>query len=329
MKTSCTIIIYHYESLEFLRACVRKVRQYAHSEIAQHIIITEQSTQGCYNQVAYYFRNNPDITIVPMKSLWSGYALDFCMRYCDIKTDYVCAIEPDVFPIHKNWLYLCIKLLEEYNFKFVGGLLSETNPAIDSNYYYYSEKKIPFYWLSQYLRVGRTEDYRELAMEGGFTRFHNRPEAENGMTWGSTDWADWAAVDYQKRGSDDAVVAHCWEDNHLENNKFSFAVTNIMGVPNEEVGYGRIIDDIIFHFGFHKTSVGVEDAMGKKYCDWKDKINNGCDDALIDEMLAVARANPHNQTNTFNTRSVWNGKLKKSFPATEELHKRIKELKNS
>ena len=328
MTATCTIIVYHFESLEFLKACIRKIRQCAHKNIWQNIIITEQSSEDCYNKVMTEFGNSPDITVVRMAPLWSGYALDYALRYCDIKTEYVCAIEPDVFPIHKNWLYLCIALLEEYNFKFVGGLLSETNPETDSDYYYYSEKKIPFYWLSQYLRVGRTADYRELAMEGGFTRFHNRPEAERGMTWRSTDWADWAAVDYQKRGSDDAVIAHCWEDNHRENDKFSFAVTNIMGIPPES-GYGRIIDDIIFHFGFHRTSVGVENAMGKKYCDWKDRINKGCDDVLIDEMLADARANPYNPIDPFSTRSAWSGRFKKSFPASEELHKRIEEIKNA
>mgnify|MGYP001606871162 CR=1 FL=1 len=327
MTTTCTIIVYHFESLQFLKACIRKVRQYAHPQVQQHIIITEQSTQDCYNKVMAEFGNSHDITIVRMAPLWSGYALDFCMRYSNIKTDYVCAIEPDVFPIHKNWLYLCIALLEEYNFKFVGGLLSETNPATDSDYYYYSDKKIPFYWLSQYLRVGRTADYRELAMEGGFTRFHNRPEAERGMIWGNDDWANWAKGNRFKGGSDDAVIAHCWEDNHRENDKFSFAVTNIMGIPPES-GYGRIIDDIIFHFGFHRTSVGVENAMGKKYCDWKDRINNGCDDALIYEMLASAKANPHNPIDPFNTRSVWNGKTKRSALPSKELNKRIEELKN-
>ena len=147
MKNSCTIIIYHYESIEFLKACVRKVREYSHKEIYQHIIITEQSTEDCYNKVVLEFGKSEDITIVRMKPLWAGYAIDYVMRFCNIKTDYVCGIEPDVFPIHKNWLYVCIKLLEEYNFKFVGGLLTESNPATDSNYYYYSEKKIPFYWI--------------------------------------------------------------------------------------------------------------------------------------------------------------------------------------
>lgn len=320
--TSCTIIIYHFEGIEFLKACVRKVRQYRHNDITQHIIITEQSSDDCYNNVVTLFGNDSDITIVRMKSLWSGYAIDYVMRFVDIKTEYVCCIEPDVFPIHKNWLYVCIKLLEENNFKFVGGLLSETSGTESERKTYYYKNN--FYWISQYLRVGRTIDYKELAMEGGFTRFHNRPEAERGMTWSNNDWSEWAKDDYINRGSDDAVIAHVWEDNYKENDKFSFAVTYIMGVPPES-GYGRIVDGLVFHFGFHRTSVGVENKMGEKYVNWKSRINNGCDDNLIDEMLVDAMG----KQKTSDSRSVWNGKLKKSFPPSEELNKRIEELKDS
>lgn len=324
MKT-CSIIVYHYEALPFLRACIRQIRKYAHPEINQNIIITEQSCEKTYMAVLAEFGGCPDISIVCMKPLWSGYAIDYVMRFTDIKAEYICCIEPDVFPIHPNWLYVCIHLLEEYNFKFVGGLMTETNPQKDSNYYYYSDKKVPFYWISQYLRVGKIGDYKELALEGGFTRFHERINAEHGMVWGNNDWADWAKHDYANRGADDACVAHCWEDNHKENDKFSLAVTHIMGIPPQESGYGRIIDDLVFHFGFHKTSGGVEKEMGEKYVLWKNKINNGCDDALIAEMLDFAKTQPKLPM----SRSVWNGKLKKSFPPSEELNKRIEELKNN
>ena len=316
MKTSCTIIVYHYESLEFLKACVRKIRQYKHPEIDQHIIITEQSSEHCYNQVLAEFCGKSDITIIPMKPLWSGYAIDYVMHFLDIKTDYVCGIEPDVFPIHKNWLYTSIKLIEEYNFSFVGCLISETRG--DESVY----PPTPFYWISQCFRVGRTADYKELAMEGGFTRYHGRPEAEGGMTWGNNDWTEWAKEDYINRGSDDATIAHYWEDKHREHDKFNFAITHITGIPPES-GYGRIIDGLVYHFGFCRTSHGVENAMGKRYCQLRDRINNGCDDALIAELLPLA------QPTGIIDRRVWDGKLKKSEPSSEELNKRIEELKIS
>ena len=324
-KTSCTIIVYHYEAMPFLRACIRKIREYCHENINQHIIITEQSCEGTRNQVISEFGTSEDITIVPMKPLWSGYAIDYVMRFCDIKTEFVCGIEPDVFPIHKNWLYLCIKLIEENNFKFVGALITETN---GTEHIYYQNNH--FFWISQCLRVGRTVDYRELALEGGFTRyhgrttqFHNKIEMDKPLVWGNDDWDKWAKEDYYNRGSDDAVVAHCWEDNHREHDKCTFGITHIMGIPPES-GYGRIIDGIVFHFGFHRTSVGVENAMGKKYCEWKERINNGCDDALIEEMLKDALEHPTG----VNDRRTWDGKLKKGKPPSEALNKRIEELKH-
>ena len=318
IKTSCTIIIYHYESIEFLKACVRKVRQYAHPEILQKIIITDQSTEDCYRKIESEFGKDEDIVIVKTAPLWSGYALDYVMRFCDIETEFVCGIEPDVFPIHKNWLYVSIKLIQENNFKFVGVIITETN-GTESIY-----PPTKFFWISQCLRVGRTSGYKELAMEGGFTRFHSMAELKDEMTWGNDDWAKWAEGDYPARGSDDATVAHCWEDNHRENDKFTFATTHIMGIPNEESGYGRIIDDLVFHFGFHRTGVGVEKEMGERYANWKARINNGCDDNVIAEMLNFALLHPTGN----NDRKVWDGKLKKAYSPSEKLNQRIEELKH-
>lgn len=328
--------------MEFLKACVRKVRQFKHPEIEQSIIISEQSCPEIYNKVLAEFRDSPDIRIVRMQPLWSGYAVDYLMQFGDIQTEYVCGIEPDVFPINKNWLYLSIKLIEEFNFTFVGGLITVSQPE-DTIYYY----KNSFYWLAQYLRIGKTKDYRELALEGGFTRYHNRTtefhnkiELDRPMTWGNDDWDKWAKQDYYARGSDDATVAHCWEDNYRENNKFSFAVTHLIGVPGEESGYGRIIDGIVFHFGFHRTSVGLEIVMGEKYRKWTERINNGFDDNLIEEMLNAAMSTsqyPNTMGGLHGTgsgagiegRSVWDGKLKKMLPPSEALNKRIEELKKT
>lgn len=331
--TTCTIIIYHYEALEFLKANIRSIRKYKHKKILQNIIITEQSSSETYEKVVAEFGNDLDITIIKMASLWSGYALDYVLRYANIKTKYVCAMEPDVFVINSNWLYLCIILLEEFNFKFVGGLITVTQPE-DKIYYY----KNSFYWLSQYLRVGRTKDYKELALQGGFTRFHNRDtkhhnkiKMDKPMTWGNDDWAKWAEEDYYWRGSDDATVAHCWEDNHRENNKFSLGITHMIGEPGIESGYGRIIDGIAFHFGFHRTSVGLEIEMGEKYAEWKRKISNGITDELIQEMVDAAKplsteTSWHN-INSVNGRTMWDGTLKKIVPIPDELNKRIEELK--
>ena len=42
MKT-CSIIVFNYESIGFLRLCVKYIRKYAHPDIQQHIYIADQS----------------------------------------------------------------------------------------------------------------------------------------------------------------------------------------------------------------------------------------------------------------------------------------------
>lgn len=257
-----------------------------------------------------------------MKNLFSGYAIDYIMRFVDIKTEYVCTFDVDAFPIHKNWLYMCITLIQENNFSFVGGMAFESR-ATDTIY-----PPVKFYSMAPFFCVGRTADWREMALQGGFTRFHERPKIDVPMAFGNHEWADWAKDDYINRGSDDCVPAWCWAGKYREHNMLSLGITHIMGVPGEESGYGRIMEDIVFHFVFCYTSIGLEKEMGEKYCKWKQRIHDCYDDALIEEMLAFARANPYNTGTPEAVREIWDGKLKKSLPASEELHKRIRELKD-
>ncbi len=115
MKKGVTIIVFNYESLSFLKACIRQIRKYKHDEIYQHIIIADQSCEKSHEGVILEFGNSEDISIVKMNSVCSGYAIDYIMRNVDIKSEYVCTLDSDAFPIHKNWLYVSIKLIEENN----------------------------------------------------------------------------------------------------------------------------------------------------------------------------------------------------------------------
>lgn len=316
---SCTIIISHYNSIPFLRTCIRQIRKYINPEVNQHIIISDQSDKKIHNDIVFEFGGDEDITIIQTKPLYSGYGIDYIMRYVDIKTDYVCQLHVDAFPIHKNWLLMSIGLSEEYDFKFVGVLQFVCNKP-EPIYYY----KNSFFSMAQSFHVGKTDVYKEMAMEGGFTRFHNRPNADVPMTWNNNDWSEWAKEDYNARGSDDDVLAFCWEDNHREHNKMGFGITGKMGIHGEESGYGSIIEDMVFHFGFCRESIGVMTEMGAKYQKWTQRINENYDDSLIEEMLSVARAQPFDAASK---RVIWDGKTKISTPSTVEINNRIEELK--
>ena len=319
MKTSCAIIISHYESLPFLRACVRQIRKYKHPDIIQEIIIADQSGGAIHNQLMSEFES-PDIAIVWMKPLYSGYGIDYVMRFVEIPTEYICQLHVDAFPIHKNWLYLSIKLMQENNFAFVGQNHFITKPT-DTKYYYL---KNMFYHMSPTFNISRTEIYKEMALNGGFTRYHERKKIDVPMTFLNKDWDDWASHDYDNRGSDDDVVASCWADNYREYDKLGLATNFIIGAETpEEPGFGRIIDDIVFHFGFCRESIGVKEFMGSRYLNFSDRIKNGFDDDLLNELLLLAKQNPKNSS-----RTVWNGKFKKAYNTSEELNKKIEELKN-
>lgn len=322
MKTGCTIIVFNFNSIGFLRLCIKQIRKNENKAVPTHIIIADQSTdQAEKNQVVYEFGNSTDITIVPMAALRSGYAVDYVFRNVEIDTEFTCTLDCDAFPIHPNWLYLPITLMKERNFAFVGGLFFESRPE-ETAYYH----KNNFYCMSQCYRVGRTADYKEMAMYGGFTVFHARKDID--FVYGNDDWAKWAAEDYANRGSDDGVVAHCWEDNHREHDKLSLATTHIMGEKGVDSGYGGIIDDMVFHFGFSHWSNTIEDKVGKMYGYWKKRIQGG-DENVLEEMIEVAMKNPSDPFHIQGThvRGVWDGKTKTSFPSSQELDKYIEYLK--
>ena len=119
---SCTIIVSHYESLSFLKACIRQIRKYKNPKIEQHIIICDQSSQYTFDLILLEYGNNDDVRIVQTKPLYSGYGLDSILRYFIIKSDYIAQIHVDAFPIHKNWLSMPIALIEKSKLAFVGQL---------------------------------------------------------------------------------------------------------------------------------------------------------------------------------------------------------------
>ncbi len=320
MSKSCTIIISHYNSIPFLRTCIRQLRKYIHPKIGQHIIISDQSNDEIHEQVILEFGNSSDITIVRTKGLYSGYGIDWLMRHASIESEYICQLHVDAFPIHKNWLFMPISLMEENDFKFTGVLQFICDKP--ETIYPYNGKGV--FAMAQCFNIGKTDVYKEMSLEGGFTRFHNRPQAENGMTWNNDDWAKWAEADYHARGSDDDVPAFFWEDNHREHDKMSFGYNGKIGISGEESNYGTIIEDMVFHFGYHREGLGVMPQMGAKYQEWTRKINEDYSDYLIELMLAEARKQP---MDCVSGRKVWNGKIKKASQSSDELNILIEQLK--
>jgi len=322
--TSCTIIISHYESLNFLRACVRQIRKHKHPEIEQYIIIADQSGKDTAIQIMDEF-NGEDIVVVHTKPLWSGYGIDYLMRDGGIETDYICQLHVDAFSISDKWLLLPIKLIEENNFAFVGQLhfISDGKSSI------YPPGR-PFFSMSPTFNVARTETYKEMALQAGFTRFHNRTTDFHNkipmdfpMTFANNDWELWAKEDYYNRGSDDDTVAFCWEDTYRQHNKLGLAITGRIGVLGREPDFGRVIDDLVFHFGSCREAISILSKMGNKYQEYTKKIKDGYSDELVEELLSMVKPidNP--------PRISWDRKTKTHPAGSRKINKRIEILKNS
>lgn len=301
---SCTIIIFHYESLAYLRACVRQVRKYAREDIPQHIIIAEQSDSPSKSLVHQEFVRAPDITVIDIPKYGSGFSIDYIMRSGLVQTDFVCNIDVDTMAIHPNWLYVPIKLIEEYDLSFVG-----VHAEIESAYAHMGK----FFCLAQYFRVGRRSDYVNLCINGGFVKNDHRVE----LAYTNYDWRGW---------SDNCVIAHWWEDKYTENNKLALAVPDHLGVAPLEGRYGRYTDDLVFHFGLSNNWKGVADkeaALGKEFLTWMERMKSeGLTGEMLEEMLSsrIPLEAPL-------VREMWDGKTKTILPLTDELNNRIDELK--
>lgn len=307
--TSCTIIISHYESEVFLRACLRQLEKYAHSEIEQRIIICDQSGVETLERVREEFSGRAEI--VHTEPRWSGYGIDYLMRHTNIQTEYIVQIHSDTFPISSKWLYLPITLIEEYDFSFVGQLQFISKPT-DTIY-----PPVPFFAMAQCFNVAKTETYKEMSMQAGFTRWDNR----QGMEYLSSYWENWAKIAPNSGASDDDVPAFCWEDKYKTHDKLGLAVTGYV-----EPQYGRIIEDIVLHWGSHREALGVMDRMPQGYQDYTERIKADYSDELIAEIIEKARANRPPELEIL-SRNFWDGDKKEAYKPHPDIIKRIEELK--
>lgn len=324
MRT-CAIIISHFESLPFLHTCIRQIRKYKHPDIEQLILIADQSSKETCDQIETAYGMEKDIEIIPMKPLYSGYGIDYIMQFgSNLKSrfstnknpDFICQLHVDAFPIHKNWLYLPITLIEYKKLYFVGQLQFISKPT-DTIY----PPGNPFFAMAQCFNVARYETYKEMSLQAGFTRFHQRPNIEVPVLFKNNDWAQWAAEDYDARGSDDDVVAFHWEDKYCQHDKLGLAITGYI-----EPSYGRIIEDLVFHFGSCREAIGVSDRMPELYQAYTKKINEDYNDALVDEMVTLAKNNRPPELEIL-SRNFWDGKLKVNKPPYNELTFKLEDLK--
>src|SRR3990167_5958486 len=112
-----TIVIFNYNSNAFLRRTLKQIKKHSHPQIDQRIIVADQSDiEGCDDVLAEF----PGVESVNIKQIYSGYSIDYLMRYAAIETKYICTLDVDCCPINDNWLYAPLTLMDDENISGVG-----------------------------------------------------------------------------------------------------------------------------------------------------------------------------------------------------------------
>jgi hypothetical protein len=269
--TSCTILISITHELVFLKKSIELIRRYKHSYIEQDIIIADQSEEDMSSIIENLYGSDNDITIIKLPRVDVGWSMD---ESCKIaKGEYFCSLDGDAFPIHKNWLYVPIKLIEKYNLSFVGKDTGLSNSYKDLG---------NFTCINNYFRVSKTSLMRKISEDVGFIRIQN---------WNKVGYSPKVEVSIG-RNVDSAVISQ-WYSNQIGGDKVSLTINKYLGLTKTQGIFGMIIDDLVFHMVLWRKMEDEEhsklnklDNFGESYLYWYDRINKeGFTDDIIDEML--------------------------------------------
>lgn len=266
----CSVLVPHVDTLDYLKFCVEQIRKYIHPEILQEIVIIDQSKEAIYQEIQKLYSNSPDIRLIHIPKIDHGHAIDTGLQYAQY--EYYVSLDCDAFPIHKNWLYVPIKLIEKYNLSFVG-----TNTGLEISY----KNKGQFFHINNNFYVARTALGKEISKAVGFIRPSNRSRAgfiPLDESWGKSD-------------ADNGVVAQWYVDQRKLGDKLTLEFTSHAGVSNKMGLFGIVIDDLVFHlvFGYGEDWIrDMNDILGPDYLQLRDKMKS---EGLSEELLRKIIAN--------------------------------------
>jgi len=264
----CSIIVPHVDTLPYLKFCVAQIRKYRHPEIPQEIIIPDQSSESVFEEVKELYWGNGDIQIPRLPKIDHGYAIDVALRYAVY--EYCCFLDCDAFPIHRNWLYAPLKLIERYNLAFIG-----SNSGIEESYRDHGA----FFHIMNCYCLSQTVLCKELAEAVGFIKPENRikvgflPKVD---AWG-------------QGGADSGVVAQWYADQRKMGDKLTFEGTSYLGASPWMGIYGIVTEGLVFHLVFGYAEDWIQDlgeTLGPEYLELRERIRrDGLSEPLIREFI--------------------------------------------
>lgn len=301
--TSCTILISITHELIFLKKSIELIRRYKHPYIEQNIIIADQSEEDMSSIIENLYGSDSDITIIKLPRIDVGWSMD---ESCKIaKGEYFCSLDGDAFPIHKNWLYVPIKLIEKYNFSFVGKDTGLSNSYKDLG---------DFSCINNYFRISKTSLMRKISEDVGFIRIQN---------WNKVGYSPKVNVPIN-RNVDSAVISQ-WYANQISGDKLSLRINKYLGLTKTQGVFGMIIDDLVFHMSLFRKLEDKEHSeldknkeFGEYYLEWYSRINEeGFTDEIISEI--IEKSINHETNIDINGHTL---------TSDDDLYKEIENLKN-
>lgn len=264
----CSIVIPHVNTLYFLKFCVEQIRKYRHPEVGQEIIICDQSSEPVFDEIRSLYGQDPQIQLVRLPKSSHGYAIDMGVK--NAKHGFFCTLDSDAFPIHRNWLYLPLRLMDKYGFSSVGH---------DSGMAMSYRQKGEFIHLGNDFHITRTDLAIQLSETVGFMR----PEEwerfgfiPKDNSWGN-DWAD------------SGVVAQWYSDQKKLGDKLSLKLTSYVGHVKSGGIFGLVYEDLVFHLGYGSAEVylqNLNEMLGSDF--WMQRENMriaGVSEPLIRSLI--------------------------------------------
>lgn len=280
---SCTIVIPHLETLDFLRACIRWVEYQKNSKIHQEIIIVDDNSQdGSYQQILKDYGAKYRIlqTFRRDKTQNVGFALDLASQF--INTDYVCTIDADCIPMSDQWLIKPIEKVDS-GFFFVGRNSGHDVPYMD--YMKNNPDKQKFIIIDNCYRVCTTANYKLIAKTCSFQLRH------------------YDAIDHYLSTytpfigkADNGVAANYYVYTVLKQKSYPYGIPRCIGVTPTEGSFGQSIEDLLFHMALatrflSKTRKNLN-TVGAHYESYLKQIAKyGLTDELVSKMFSDLKPN--------------------------------------
>jgi hypothetical protein len=253
---------------EFLKGSIREIFKQKHPEIEYEIILLDQAEPGLSKEINDLFGKIPEIKIIKIPRIDAGYPIDVACRMA--QGEYFCSLDADAFPISNLWLYLPIKLIENFGFSFVG--------KESGLHHSYVNQLSPYFHLNNYYRVSKTSIAKEISEQVGFIRPANKFKT------------DMMFKQNVNIGCDNGVIAQWYADKENMGPKLCLAMNKIIGKTPGMGVYGMNLDDLVFHMVFGQTNeeYGMNN-LGDGYVSLNREINQtGLTEEMVERLVSLS-----------------------------------------